>query len=305
MSAQPKIEVAAGMIVERPANDEEFFDETRINQDMFGDADEIIYSAVLAGADFVQDNEQQSAGSFISAQDISAGVTVNSLQEFKTFVERFNTAQKLWADGITFDDEIIEELIRDTNNFFVDKRGRDVKSLSVEPIFIAELKIFLNRLTSSGVVKKVSVAEKISTREEKSVAENFVNDFNALEKLGGFSGRQAREKFLRRYKVRAFNCANVDERMNRPKLAPKFVEALSPAGGDFWACVVEGNVFAVVPNLKTYTENHHAERALGLVFESNFDSGTYSRLRVERAATFELTGVTWKLKKPGKIFLSK
>ena len=131
-----------------------------------------------------------------------------------------------------------------------------------------------------------------------------MNDFNALEKLSGFSGRQAREKFLRRHKVRAFSCTNVEERMNRPKLAPKFSEASSIAGGDFWACHVEGNLFAVVPNLKTYTENHHAERAFGLVFESNFDGGTYSRLRVERAATFELTGDKWKLKQAGKIFLS-
>ena len=130
-------------------------------------------------------------------------------------------------------------------------------------------------------------------------------DFNALEKLSGFSARQARGKFLSRYKVRAISCANVEERMNRPKVAPKFSEAASIAGGDLWACEVEENIFAVVPNLKTYTENHHAERAFGIVFESNFEGGTYSRLRVERAATFELSGDKWKLKSAGKIILSK
>ncbi|MBQ3451178.1 MAG: hypothetical protein IJG32_02810, partial [Selenomonadaceae bacterium] len=140
---------------------------------------------------------------------------------------------------------------------------------------------------------------------EISVGENFVNNFNALEKLSGFSARQAREKFLRRYKIRAFSCANVEERMNRPKLAPKFAETASVVGGDFWACAVDENIFAVVPNLKTYTENHHAERAFGLIFESNFDGGTYSKLRVERAATFELLGDKWKLKSAGKIILSK
>ena len=93
--------------------------------------------------------------------------------------------------------------------------------------------------------------------------------------------------------------------MNRPKLAPKFSLAESVVGGDFWACEVEENIFAVVPNLKTYTENHHAERAFGIVFESNFEGGTYSRLRVERAATFELAGDKWKLKSAGKIILSK
>ena len=117
LSPQPKIEVAAGMIVEKPANDSDFFDEDKINREMFGEADEIIYSAVLAGADFVQSGENQSANSFISAHDISEGINVNSLHEFKIFVERFNSAQKLWAEGIIFDEE---ELIRDVNNFFVD-----------------------------------------------------------------------------------------------------------------------------------------------------------------------------------------
>ncbi|MBQ6296192.1 MAG: rod shape-determining protein [Selenomonadaceae bacterium] len=301
LSPQPKIEVAAGMIVEKPANDEEFFDETRINREMFGEADEIIYSAVLAGADFIQGGENQSAGAFISAHDISEGITVNRLREFKIFVERFNAAQKLWAEGIAFDEE---ELIRDANNFFVDKKGRDVKKLLIEPIFIAELKLWLGTKNKELGTRKNVSTEKKSPSVENSVGENFVNDFNALEKLRGFSGRQAREKFLRRYKVRAFTCANVEERMNNPKLAPKFSEASSVASGDFWACNVAENIFAVVPNLKTYTENHHAERAFGLVFESNFDGGTYSRLRVERAAIFELIGDKWQLKSAGKIILN-
>ena len=301
LSAQPKIEVAAGMIVARPANDEEFFDEEKINREMFGDADEIIYSAVLAGADFVQGRERQSAAAFISAHDISAGVTVDSLREFEIFVGRFNAAKKLWAEGISFD---AEELIADANNFFVDKKGRDVKNLLVEPIFIAELKSFLGSKISH-VPQKISAAEKNSPSEKISVGENFVNDFNALEKLSGFTARQAREKFLRRYKVRAFVCTNVEERMNRPKLAPKFSETSSATNGDFWACPVDENIFAVVPNLKTYTENHHAERAFGQIFESNFDGGTYSRFRVEQAAIFELVGGKWKLIRAGKIFLSR
>lgn len=301
LSEQPKIEVAAGMIVERPANDEEFFDEEKINREMFGAADEIIYSAVLAGADFVQGGERQSAGAFISAHDISEGVTVDSLHEFKIFVDRFNAAQKLWAEGISFD---AEELIADANNFFTDKKGRDVKKLLVEPIFIAEMKSFLGG-NLNRAPQKISAAEKNSPNEKISVGENFVSDFNALEKLSGFSARQAREKFLRRYKVRAFTCTNVEERMNRPKLAPKFSETSSASNGDFWACAVEENIFAVVPNLKTYTENHHAERAFGLVFESNFDGETFSRILVERAATFELVGDKWKLKSAGKLFLSR
>ncbi len=305
LSAQPKIEVAAGMIVEPPANDDEFFDTDRINREMFGEADEIIRSAVAAGADFIQDGEQQSADAFICAHDISAGMTISTLHEFKTFVERFNAAQKTWSEGIAFDDDATEDLIRDANNFFVDKRGRDVKILSVEPVFIVELKLFLPHITSKSMSPKISIDEKKSPRETNSIGENFVNEFNVLEKLSGYSARQAREKFLRRHRIRAFNCGNVEERMNHPKLAPTFVEAKSVAGGDFWAYAVEGNTFAVVPNLKTYTENHHTERAFGLVFESNFAGGNYSRLRVERAAIFELVDNVWKLKQAGKIILTK
>lgn len=302
LSTQPKIEVAAGMIVDKPANDADFFDEDKINREMFGEADEIIYSAVLAGADFVQGGEIQSAGSFISAHDISEGINVDKLQEFKIFVERFNKASKLWSEGIIFDEE---ELIRDVNNFFVDKKGRDVKKLSVEPIFIAEMKIFLGTRDLRLGTKKIVVTEKNSLPESDLVGGKFINDFNALEKLSGFSGRQSREKFLKRYKVRAFSCANVEERMNRPKLAPKFIEADTVASGDFWACAVDDNIFAVVPNLKTYTENHHAERAFGLVFESNFDGGTYSKIRVVQAATFEFIDNKWKLKSTGQLILGK
>ncbi|MBR4904500.1 MAG: rod shape-determining protein [Selenomonadaceae bacterium] len=301
LSPQPKIEVAAGMIVDKPANDVEFFDEERINREMFGDADDFIYSAVLAGADFNQGGETQSASSFISAHDIFEGITINSLREFKNFVERFNNSQKLWAEGINFDEE---ELIRDTNNFYADKKGRDIKKMSVEPVFIAELKIFLGNGEQKATRKTIS-AEKKSPSAEISIGEKFVNDFNALEKLSGFSARQAREKFLRRYKVRGLNCANVEERMNNPKTAPTFSESASIAGSDFWACEIDENLFAVVPNIKTYTENHHAERAFGLVFESNYERGTYSRLRVERAAVLEFGDDNWQLKSSGKIVLNR
>ena len=299
ISPQPKTEVASGMIVESPANDD-FFDADRINREMFGAADEIIYAAQLAGADFTSGGEAQSAAAFISAHDIAEGITIDTAHEFQTFVDRFNAASKLWADGVAFD---IDELIRDANNFFSDKRGRDVRTLMVEPVFIAELKLTLPHLTTASAPKKISAAEKIS-RDDEIIGTGFVNDFNALEKLSGFSSRRARENFLRRHKVRAFTCNNVEERMNRPNLAPKFVET-SAAGGDFWACAVAENIFAVVPNVRTYTENHHAERALGVVFESNFSGGTYSRLRVERPAVFEFMGGEFRLKHAGKIVLGR
>ena len=146
-------------------------------------------------------------------------------------------------------------------------------------------------------------SEKVSPHENTSLGEKFVNDFNALWKLSGFSARQAREKFLRRYKVRAILCANVEERMNNPKIPPTFAETASIAEGDFWACQIDENLFAVVPNLKSYTENHHAERAFGAVFNSNFVAGSYSKIQVIHAATF-LFDKNWSLNSQGKLLLN-
>ena len=51
-----------------------------------------------------------------------------------------------------------------------------------------------------------------------------------------------------------------------------------------------------------HTENHHAERAFGLVFESNFDGETYSRILVDAAAIFELVGGTCDLPVSHEVF---
>ena len=139
-------------------------------------------------------------------------------------------------------------------------------------------------------------------REEKEKA--FIKDFNSLlaeSKTSNF--RTARAEFTRKYSIKAFSCANYDERMKNPSLAPEFVSESSSAKGDFWAYKVD-NVYLVVPSPanSSYNDNLHLERAMSEVFDSNFIQGkTYDEISVEQAAIF-LEG--WKKEKKGTLKLS-
>lgn len=139
-------------------------------------------------------------------------------------------------------------------------------------------------------------------REEKE--KTFIKDFNKLlaeSKTSNF--RTARAEFTRKYSIKAFSCANYDERMKNPSLAPEFVSESSTAKGDFWAYKVD-NVYLVVPSPanSSYNDNLHLERAMSEVFDSNFIQGkTYDEISVEQAAIF-LEG--WKKEKKGTLKLS-
>ena len=147
LSHQPKVEVASGMISDKPTNHQAFFDEEKIKEDLFGkEADQYIEKAVLAGAEFTQGKEKFSSNDFISAHDVSSGINVTSMKEFKNFIKEFNSSQKLWADGIPIDDDAVEILLRQTNSYFVDKKGQNVKEVFLEPIFIIELKNLMEML---------------------------------------------------------------------------------------------------------------------------------------------------------------
>ena len=147
LSPRPKVEVASGMISNKPNNHETFFDENKIKADLFGeDADKYIANAVLAGAEFLQDKEKFLADDFISAHDVSSGINVTSFTEFQRFVKEFNSSQDLWSEGIPLDKNSVEDLIRDTNSYFVDKKGQDVGEIFLEPVFIVELKKLMEML---------------------------------------------------------------------------------------------------------------------------------------------------------------
>ena len=147
LSHQPKVEVASGMISDKPNNHKVFFDEDRIKADLFGEgADQYVANAVLAGAEFSQDGEDFSAEDFISAHDVRSGINVYSFEEFKKFIDAFNNSQKLWSEGVPLDEDSIEDLIRETNSYYVGEKGQDVKNIFLEPIFIVELKNLMEML---------------------------------------------------------------------------------------------------------------------------------------------------------------
>lgn len=135
-----------------------------------------------------------------------------------------------------------------------------------------------------------------------SAGEDFLRDYNIWQsKTDGFEKINARKDFIAKYKVRYFNCVNYNERMNQPKLPPIFEE--SSASGDYWAIQTAGNIFKVVPNVKSYNDNYHVARAMCEVFDSNFNSGNYSNIQLERAAEFTNSGQNWTLIRKGKLIL--
>ena len=147
-SNYPKVEVASGMILEKPRNDNEFFDEEKINRAIFQqDAkDEYICNSVLAGAEFFEGDEKMPPSSFISAHEISKGIRITDVEEFKKFVECFNAAPKLWLDGIPFSDEIAEEVIKNAKSFYAAYTGEEKKKIFVESVFMVELKCLMEML---------------------------------------------------------------------------------------------------------------------------------------------------------------
>ena len=78
--------------------------------------------------------------------DIHDGININSVDEFIKFIKIFNQSQKLWLEGIPFDDEAANYLIRQANSFYVSEKGKDIKRIFLEPIFIVELKQFMSML---------------------------------------------------------------------------------------------------------------------------------------------------------------
>ena len=145
LSSQPKVEVASGMISTLPTNANTFFDEDKIEEDLaeiFGERFSL--NSLFAGAEFSKGEESFSAEDFITAQDISEGINITSLDEFSNFVRKFNEFKKgLWSNGISFDEDMAEEIIYQAEGSYVENKDCAPDEIFVEPVFIAELKNFM------------------------------------------------------------------------------------------------------------------------------------------------------------------
>ncbi len=133
----------------------------------------------------------------------------------------------------------------------------------------------------------------------------FVKEYNQLPKTGSLVDKQQRDAFAKHYKLKAFSCINHQERVNTPTKAPVFRENDSVAQGDFWAKLINGVLYEVVPNQRiTYDETLHYYAGMKEAFVSNFKSGTYNRIVVLEPAQFQNFNGEWRLNKPGRIQLS-
>lgn len=142
------------------------------------------------------------------------------------------------------------------------------------------------------------------TKNSSSAPEIISEEFNALANVQDrFSFKNLRDEFVQKYSVRAFSCTNFEARMSEPIPPPQFGESEN-ISSEYWAINYKGSVFLVLPNVRQYTNNHHTARAMGEVFESNFEAGkTYKKIFVQQPAFFECNGNVWRLKIKGKLRL--
>ena len=147
ISQKPKIEVASGMIEEKPNNDKDFYDEARQKEAIFGrGVDEYAASALVSGGEYTIRGEARGAGSFISANDISEGIVVESVDTLKNFLERFNRDGHIWSDGFALDETGWQSVLRDINGYYVSEKGKEAKTIFVEPVFITGMKKLMGLL---------------------------------------------------------------------------------------------------------------------------------------------------------------
>lgn len=148
LSDKPKIEVAMGMLEDKPV--QSMFNEEKMYQKIFGETeDEYVLNSVLSGADFKINDMVKSDRDFVSAKDISAGIVIDDINELDNFVEIFNENRKsIWLNGIKIDDVQRNEIKKRINSYYVSEKGKKVKEIHVEPIFIIGLKKLMEMLTS-------------------------------------------------------------------------------------------------------------------------------------------------------------
>jgi len=146
LSDKPKIEVASGMVEERPRH--RLFDEESVQESLFGDTeDEYVLSSVLCGEEYAVQDVPHLKDDFVSARDISAGLEVRKLDELWHFLEVFNGNRKsIWLNGIALSDEEKTEIQKRVYNYYIAEKGKDIKEIHVEPVFIQAMKKMMEML---------------------------------------------------------------------------------------------------------------------------------------------------------------
>ena len=114
---------------------------------------------------------------------------------------------------------------------------------------------------------------------EKTPAErtaDYIAGYNALYDVQGtmFQKKKAQDDFIKQYEVQGMKCTNMQLRLSRPELEPRFVAVTPPRDADYWG----------MPG------------GMREAFNSNYRPGTvYGRFTVKETATFQFGTI-------GKVF---
>ena len=165
-----------------------------------------------------------------------------------------------------------------------------------------------NEATRKKAAEAASL-DKIPVHElrERTPAErtaDYVRDYNALYEVRGtmFQKKKAQDDFIKLYEVQGMRCTNMQLRLSRPELEPRFVAVTPTRNADFWGMPLGNGLFAVVPNpFLVYGEEMHIAGGMREAFNSNYRAGnTYGHFTIKEAATFQF-GTIGKVFKKGQL----
>ena len=150
LSNTPKIEVSCGMVEDMPFTTPDFFDADAIALKIHGSngTDPIIADSVFAGDNFIFNDKEQDKTGFISAYEIKKGISIESAKELKILADKFNSHRCIWDRGNRIDtsNDILANVALAVYGFYAQQFGIGAANISVEPVFILELKKFLEML---------------------------------------------------------------------------------------------------------------------------------------------------------------
>ena len=159
------------------------------------------------------------------------------------------------------------------------------------------------KAADAAALEKIPVHE-LRERTPAERAADYVRDYNALYEVQGtmFQKKKAQDDFIKLYEVQGMRCTNMQLRLSRPELEPRFVAVTPTRDADFWGMPLGNNLFAVVPNpFLVYGEEMHTAGGMREAFNSNYRAGnTYGRFTVKEAATFQF-GTIGKVFKKGQL----
>lgn len=119
----------------------------------------------------------------------------------------------------------------------------------------------------------------------KQIAQSF-NDMMAEVKAAGIGGGLIKNQFMRDNQVTAFKCINYEERLLRPNDPPKFA-ICKPNESTLWGVPIQdggASYLAVLPSLAAYEKVAHNQGGLRELFVSDYISGSYRNIKVDRPA---------------------